>query len=128
MTRALEELALQVQLGSFAGPALPADWAALLAEGLGGVCLFGSNLTGSLSDAAALDAAVRECRPEALVATDEEGGDVTRLHRRDASPVPGPAVLGAVDDLALTSSVGALVGEGGAERWQVAIVIKLACV
>lgn len=108
---AVEELALRVQLGSFEGPSLPADWASLLAEGLGGVCLFGSNLTGSLSDAAALVAAVRAVRPEALVATDEEGGDVTRLHSRDASPVPGPAVLGAVDDPALTRTVGRLVGE-----------------
>jgi beta-N-acetylhexosaminidase len=110
MTGALEELALRVQLGSFAGPTLPPDWAELLEKGLGGVCLFGSNLTGSLADAAALVAAVRSHRAEALVATDEEGGDVTRLHSREASPVPGPAVLGAVDDLALTSGVGALVG------------------
>lgn len=107
----VEELALRVQLGSFEGPSLRADWAALLAEGLGGVCLFGSNLTGSLADAAALVAAVRAARPEALVATDEEGGDVTRLHSRDASPVPGPAVLGAVDDPLLTRAVGAAVGE-----------------
>ncbi len=106
----VEELALRVQLGSFAGPSLPADWARLLEEGLGGVCLFGSNLTGSLADATALVAAVRAARPGALVATDEEGGDVTRLHRRDASPVPGPAVLGAVDDPALTRAVGRLVG------------------
>lgn len=104
------ELALRVQLGSFEGPALPADWAVLLEEGLGGVCLFGSNLTGSLPDASALVAAVRSARPDALVATDEEGGDVTRLHRRDASPVPGPAVLGAVDDLALSRAVGAAIG------------------
>lgn len=106
----VEELALRVQLGSFEGPSLPADWTRLLEEGLGGVCLFGSNLTGSLADAAALVAAVRAARPEALVATDEEGGDVTRLHSREASPVPGPAVLGAVDDPALTRAVGAAVG------------------
>lgn len=107
---AVEELALRVQLGSFAGPVLPADWAVLLEEGLGGVCLFGSNLTGAPADAAALVAAIRAHRPEALVATDEEGGDVTRLHSRDASPVPGPAVLGALDEVALTRAVGAAVG------------------
>lgn len=103
-------LALRVQLASFAGPALPQDWAELLAEGLGGICLFGSNLTGSPEDVAALVAAVRAAGPDALVALDEEGGDVTRLHTRDASPVPGAAVLGAVDDLALTGAVGAAVG------------------
>ena len=106
----VRELALRVQLGSFEGPSLPSDWARLLEEGLGGVCLFGSNLTGSTDDAAALVAAVRAVRPEAVVATDEEGGDVTRLHSREASPVPGPAVLGAVDDAALTRAVGATVG------------------
>ena len=79
--------------------------ARLLEEGLGGVCLFGSNLTGSLADTAELVAAVRAAGPVALVATDEEGGDVTRLHSGDASPVPGPAVLGAVDDPALTRAV-----------------------
>lgn len=104
------ELALRVQLGSFEGPELPADWARLLSDGLGGVCLFGSNLPGTPGDAAALVAAIRAHRPEALVATDEEGGDVTRLHSREASPVPGPAVLGAVDDLALTRAVGAATG------------------
>ncbi|HWJ11440.1 MAG TPA: glycoside hydrolase family 3 N-terminal domain-containing protein [Nocardioides sp.] len=106
----VEELALRVVLGSFPGPALPADWARLLDEGLGGVCLFGSNLPGSTDDAAALVAAVRARRAAVLVATDEEGGDVTRLHRRDASPVPGPAVLGAVDDADLTRAVGVAVG------------------
>ncbi|WP_436700166.1 glycoside hydrolase family 3 N-terminal domain-containing protein [Nocardioides sp. BYT-33-1] len=104
------ELALRVQLASFAGTSLPGDWAALLAEGLGGICLFGSNLTGATADAAALVRAIREVRADVLVATDEEGGDVTRLHTRSASPVPGAAVLGAVDAVALTRRVGAAVG------------------
>lgn len=110
MSGTVAELALRVQLGSFAGPALPPDWAALLDEGLGGICLFGSNLPGDPGTARALVAAIRARRPDALVATDEEGGDVTRLHRDDASPVPGPAVLGAVDDLGLTAAVGRAVG------------------
>lgn len=107
----LEELALRVQLASFPGPALPADWAALLTEGLGGICLFGSNLTGGPAEVAALTSSIRAHRPDAVVATDEEGGDVTRLHSREASPVPGAAVLGAVDDPALTERVGRLVGQ-----------------
>ena len=106
----VERLALEVQLASFAGPVLTDEWAQLLEEGLGGICLFGSNLTGSLSDVADLVRAIRSCRPTALVATDEEGGDVTRLHTRSASPVPGAAVLGAVDSVALTRSVGLAVG------------------
>ena len=101
-----EELALRVQLASFPGPVLPSPWAELLAAGLGGICLFGSNLTGVAADVAALTAAVRAAAPQALVGIDEEGGDVTRLHTRTASPVLGPAVLGALDDLALTEATG----------------------
>ena len=61
----VERLALEVQLASFAGPVLTDEWAQLLEEGLGGICLFGSNLTGSLSDVADLVRAIRSCRPTA---------------------------------------------------------------
>ncbi|WP_435770910.1 glycoside hydrolase family 3 N-terminal domain-containing protein [Nocardioides sp. SYSU DS0651] len=106
----LESLALRVLLASWRGPHLPPEWSRLLADGLGGVCLFGSNLTGTRADATALVGEVRAARPDALVATDEEGGDVTRLHVREGSPVPGAAALGAVDDVALTEGVGRAVG------------------
>lgn len=102
----LESLALGVLLPSFRGPALPSEWADLLEEGLGGICLFGSNLTGSIADARALTDAVRRARPDALVAVDEEGGDVTRLHAQTGSPVLGAAQLGAIDDLELTAATG----------------------
>ena len=110
MRSGVERLALEVQLASFAGPVLTDEWAQLLEDGLGGICLFGSNLTGSLSDVTGLVREIRSRRPSALVATDEEGGDVTRLHTRTASPVPGAAVLGAVDSVELTRSVGLAVG------------------
>lgn len=110
-TPPVEELALRVLLPSFHGSSLPDDWAALLAEGLGGICLFGSNLTGRLEDVAALTAAIRAAGPEALVATDEEGGDVTRLHVAEGSPVLGAAALGAVDDPVLTKAAGSQVGQ-----------------
>jgi beta-N-acetylhexosaminidase len=102
----LESLALQVLLPSFHGPALPEEWARLLGDGLAGVCLFGSNLTGAPADARALTDAVRRARPDALVAIDEEGGDVTRLHAMSGSPVLGAAQLGAVDSLELTTAAG----------------------
>ena len=102
----LESDALGVLLPSFRGPALPPDVGGLLEEGLGGICLFGSNLTGSAGDVRALTDAVRRARPDALVAVDEEGGDVTRLHTRTGSPVLGAAQLGAIDDLALTAAAG----------------------
>ncbi|MBX6388530.1 MAG: glycoside hydrolase family 3 protein, partial [Frankia sp.] len=107
----LESLALRVQLASFPGPALPADIAELLAAGLGGICLFASNVAGSgAAGVAGLTAAVRAANPWALVAVDEEGGDVTRLHVAEHSPVLGAAALGAADDLALTTATGRAVG------------------
>ena len=47
----------------------------------------------------ALTDAIYAENPRALVALDEEGGDVTRLFARVGSPSPGNAVLGRLDDL-----------------------------
>lgn len=101
----LERLALAVQLPSFHGPSLPDQWRALLEEGLGGVCLFGSNLPFG-----PLVASIRAVAPEVVVATDEEGGDVTRLHCQAGSPVLGHAALGVVDDPSLTRDTAAAIG------------------
>jgi beta-N-acetylhexosaminidase len=101
----LERLALAVQLPSFRGPSLSAEWQALLEEGLGGVCLFGGNLP-----FAPLVASIRAVAPNAVVAVDEEGGDVTRLHCAAGSPVLGHAALGVVDDLSLTRDTAAMIG------------------
>jgi beta-N-acetylhexosaminidase len=93
----------------FAGPVLP-DWlAAELADGLGSVCLFSTNI----SDAAQLREltdAIHDANPVAIVATDEEGGDVTRLHHREGSPYPSMAYLGQLDDGAVTEGVGLGIG------------------
>jgi beta-N-acetylhexosaminidase len=106
----LDRLALRVLLPAFPGTTLPADWAPLLADGLGGVCLFGSNTAGGPESVAALTASIRAIAPDAVIAVDEEGGDVTRLHARDGSPVLGPAALGAADDLELTRATGRAIG------------------
>jgi beta-N-acetylhexosaminidase len=103
-------LALAVQLPAFAGTTLPEPVLDLLAEGLGGVCLFGSNTSGGHAAVAGLTEAVHRANPDAVVAVDEEGGDVTRLHVADGSPVLGPAALGVAGDLALTRDAGRLVG------------------
>ena len=110
MSALVERLALAVQLPSFAGTSLPAEWARLLEEGLGGICLFGSNTDAGLDQVARLTGEIRRVAPAAVVATDEEGGDVTRLHYRSGSPVLGAAALGAADDLDLTRATGAVVG------------------
>ena len=106
----VERLALRVLLPAFRGTTLPADGAELFAAGLGGVCLFGSNTADGPAAVADLTASIRAVAPDAVVAVDEEGGDVTRLHARAGSPVLGPAALGAADDLALTRATGHWLG------------------
>ncbi|MEU0312748.1 glycoside hydrolase family 3 N-terminal domain-containing protein [Nocardioides sp. NPDC006273] len=111
---AVETLALRVQVSAFAGATLPADYAELLREGLGGICLFGTNteagaesvrrLTAEIRSAAALGGRVP------VITIDEEGGDVTRLEALTGSSVLGAAALGAADDLALTEETGRAVG------------------
>ena len=59
---------------------------------------------------AAYTASVRSVAPGAVVAIDEEGGDVTRLHVPDGSPVLGPLALGAAADLDLTRAIGRAIG------------------
>ena len=106
----LNSLALRVLLPSFAGTTVPADVLRLLEEGLGGLCLFGSNTADGPDAVAAYTAVVHSVSPGAVVAVDEEGGDVTRLHVPDGSPVLGPLALGAAGDLALTRAVGRAIG------------------
>jgi beta-N-acetylhexosaminidase len=105
----LRRLALRTLLAAFAGESTP-DWAlALLTEGLAGYALFSSNI-GSPGQLARLTASLRAARAEVLIATDEEGGDVTRLTHRTGSPYPGNAALGSVGDPELTRSVYAAIG------------------
>jgi beta-N-acetylhexosaminidase len=102
-------LAARVLLASFDGPTLP-DWARRRLEaGLGGICLYGTNIV-DRPQIAALNGAVHEANPQAITSLDEEGGDVTRLYYLEGSPHAGHAVLGRVDDVELTRAVAADVG------------------
>lgn len=100
---------LATVLPGFTGTTLPSWLEARLRSGLGGVCLFAGNIT-SLAQLRTLTDAIYAANPRAVVAVDEEGGDVTRLFARAGSPYPGNAVLGRIDDLALTRTVAAQVG------------------
>lgn len=80
-------------LPGFVGEELPEWLDLLLREGLGGVCLFGSNVATD-AQVAALTSAVRAANPDAIIAIDEEGGDVTRVHHETGAPYPGNALLG----------------------------------
>ena len=79
----LDSLALRVLLPSFDGTTVPPAVLVLLEEGLGGLCLFGSNTADGPDAVAAYTADVRAVSPGAVIAVDEEGGDVTRLHVPD---------------------------------------------
>ncbi|TPW72779.1 glycoside hydrolase family 3 N-terminal domain-containing protein [Schumannella sp. 10F1B-5-1] len=95
-------------LPGFVGTTLP-DWLdARLRDGLAGVCLFGENIVDPAQTRALTDA-IRAANPRAIIAIDEEGGDVTRLHAATGAPFPGNAVLGRLDDADLTGAVGAAV-------------------
>ena len=112
----------QVLLPGFAGTTLP-DWVeARLRDGLAGVCLFGENVE-SRDQVRELTARIRAANPRAVIAIDEEGGDVTRLYYATGSPYPGNAILGRIDDLAVTEAVGSAVG---ADLADVGVTLDLA--
>jgi beta-N-acetylhexosaminidase len=106
----LNQLALAVQLPGLIRREVDPGLTALLGEGLGGVCLFGPAATGGVSALRQLVDRIHAAGPGAVVATDEEGGDVTRLYADIGSPVLGAAALGAADDLELTEATGRAVG------------------
>jgi beta-N-acetylhexosaminidase len=109
----VRRLAYGVMLGAFAGPDIP-DWLApAYADGLAGICLYGTNLNETgMSDGGIVELAraVRALDPTAVLTLDEEGGDVTRLHMREGSPYPGNAALGIHDDVQVTQAVAAAIG------------------
>jgi len=101
--------ASQVLLPGFVGTTLPGWLEARLRDGLAGVCLFGDNVV-DREQLRALTAAITAANPNALIAIDEEGGDVSRLYQATGSPFPGNALLGRIDDLDYTASVATAVG------------------
>src|SRR5262245_956684 len=97
-------------LASFAGHRAP-DWVRRWVErGLGGVVLFSGNVQDG-DQVAALTSVLRAERPELVVATDEEGGDVTRLEARSGSSYPGNLALGSIDDVELTRAVAGAIAD-----------------
>ncbi|RXZ47866.1 hypothetical protein ESP57_15200 [Agromyces fucosus] len=101
---------LTTLLPGFEGLQAPGWVLELLREGLGGVCLFGPNVE-TPEQLRALNAELRGANPLAVIAIDEEGGDVTRLFYDRGAPFPGNAVLGRIDDVELTARVARAVGE-----------------
>ena len=106
----LDSLALHVLLPSFPGTTVPTDAVRLLEDGLGGLCLFGSNTADGPEAVAAYVDRARQASRSALMAIDEEGGDVTRLHATTGSPYLGAGALGAADDVDLTRATARAIG------------------
>lgn len=83
------------------------DWLRpALSAGLAGIILFGENtpdIEATRRVVGDFQEAVRAAgEPALIVASDEEGGDVTRLQYSGGSSLPGNAALGDVDDPELT--------------------------
>jgi beta-N-acetylhexosaminidase len=100
---------LPTLLPGFAGTVLPGWLRDRLRAGLGGVCLFGQNISSPKQLRDLTDAIIAE-NPDAIVAIDEEGGDVTRLFAATGTPFPGNAALGRLDDLDTTRETAAAIG------------------
>ena len=96
-------------LPGFTGTTLPAWLEERLRNGLGGVCVFGQNVE-SIAQLRELTDAIHAANPDAIVAIDEEGGDVTRLYYETGSPFPGNGVLGRLGDEAYTERIAGRVG------------------
>ena len=100
---------LTTLLPGFVGTALPMWLRVRLRAGLGGVCLYAQNIS-SPGQLRSLTDAITAENPHAIIAIDEEGGDVTRLFASTGAPFPGNAVLGRLDDLDTTRDTAAAIG------------------
>jgi beta-N-acetylhexosaminidase len=100
---------LPTLLPGFAGTVLPGWLRDRLRAGLGGVCLFAQNISSSEQLRSLTEAILAE-NPYAIIAIDEEGGDVTRLFAATGALSPGNAVLGRLDDLEITRETAAMIG------------------
>ncbi|MFI5086077.1 MAG: glycoside hydrolase family 3 protein, partial [Actinomycetales bacterium] len=104
-------LVLGAILPGFNGVELPPWLRAALRGGLGGVVYFRQNIDfASPGQPGRLSAEIRSLNPDAVIALDEEGGNVTRLQSPTGSAVPGAQVLGRLDDVALTEAAGRALG------------------
>lgn len=101
--------AYAVMLAAFRGPVMPTWLPDTYRQGLAGICLYGDNVDTD-GDLVRLAREVSALDPTAVLAADEEGGDVTRLHMREGSPAPGNLALGTADDTDLTRTIAAGIG------------------
>jgi beta-N-acetylhexosaminidase len=102
------DVAATLQPG-FVGTVAPAWLERAHAAGLVSVCLYGDNVD-TVGGLRPVCRDLHERMPGVLLATDEEGGDVTRLHYPAGSTAVGNGVLGRLDDSAATRDAAASIG------------------
>jgi beta-N-acetylhexosaminidase len=100
-------LACSVLMPGFCGTEVPGWLSRAAGDGLGGVCLFAPNVG---DDVAALTGQLHGIRADLLVASDEEGGEVTRLEAASGSSWPGHAALGRLDEVDGTRRIARAIG------------------
>lgn len=96
-------------LPGYVGTEVPEPIKRRLRSGLAGVCVYGPNIA-SAEQLHAMASDIHSASARAIIAIDEEGGDVTRLHYTEGSPYPGNGVLGRIDDLDVTERVAREIG------------------
>ncbi|MFF8818733.1 glycoside hydrolase family 3 protein [Leucobacter sp. NPDC015123] len=101
----LERDILATLMPGFVGFEPPAWLSEAFDAGLASACVYGNNVR-DREQLRSLGLALRELAPHALLAIDEEGGEVTRLSYLEGSPYPGAAVLGRVNDEAYSEEIG----------------------
>jgi beta-N-acetylhexosaminidase len=106
----VRRLTVSCLLLGFVGPEPPRWLLDALADGLGGVVLFGSNLGDGAGVRTLTDRLRAAAGRDIVIALDEEGGDVTRLDTVRGSASPGAAALGHLDDVVATEEAYAAIG------------------
>lgn len=96
---------LATLMPGFVGFEPPAWLSEAFDAGLASACVYGNNVR-DREQLRSLGLALRELAPTALLAIDEEGGEVTRLSYLEGSPYPGAAVMGRIDDEAYSEEIG----------------------
>ncbi|WP_420158294.1 glycoside hydrolase family 3 N-terminal domain-containing protein [Nocardiopsis sp. CNT-189] len=104
----IERAAASVLMPGFLGTEPPPWLVRAIEGGLGSVLYFAQNFTG---DTARLSAELHRLAPGLLIASDEEGGAVSRLHAGGPARHPSHAELGAADDTGRTRETARALGE-----------------
>ncbi|MFG1928717.1 glycoside hydrolase family 3 N-terminal domain-containing protein [Cryptosporangium sp. NPDC048952] len=97
----LDRLAHGVLFPALGRPTPPVWVAERVRRGLGGFVVFGRDIV-SREQLGRLTGELHGLREHVLLATDEEGGDVTRIESYGGTSVPGNYALGRLDDLDAT--------------------------